>query len=123
MAKRIVKKLAIARERHRLTAEYLEWARTNGSLGAVLVAEDDLARHERQVLALVRRIETARVWPASGRVGALVRDMVPALIFVLTAACITFMGRWDAGAVGLLDGLAAAFAYLYFATDNGRLRL
>jgi hypothetical protein len=123
MAKRIVKKLANARERHRLTAEYLDWARASGSPDAVASALRDLARHERQVTALVLRSEMARVWPSAERLRTLVRDMVPALIFALTAASVTFLGHWDAGAVGLLDGLLAAFAYLYFTKDTGRLRL
>ena len=124
MSKCQLKKLAVVRERYRLTAEYLEWVRLTGSSATVSDAERDLARHERHVATLERRhMAAGRTWPTGKRVRIFARDLVPAAVFAATAAAVTFMGRWDAGFVGLLDGLAAAFAYLYFTQDVGRLRL
>lgn len=123
MDKRLANKLAAARERRRLTAEYLDWVRKVGHLEALADAESDLARHDRRVAALSRELAMRRATVLGGRLRALLWDLVPATIFIVTSAVFTWLGNWDAGVVGLMDGLAAAMIYLYFAKETGRLRL
>lgn len=123
MSKRLVNKLAIVRERRRLTAEYLEWARTTGAGSAITNAKRDLARHERELAKLERRLYERRTMSQSARVRRLLLDLMPIAVFILTASLITGLGRWDAGLVGLLNGLGAVLIYLYFAKDTGRLRI
>ncbi|MDB5095858.1 MAG: hypothetical protein JWM80_279 [Cyanobacteria bacterium RYN_339] len=115
-------KLAIVQERRRLTAEYLAWARGN-NLAAVKRAKLDLARHEREAAKLVRKLEYLRTTTPWQRLRGVIYDTVPVVVFVLAASLFTWLGRWDAGLVGLMNGLGAALAYLYFAKDTGRLRL
>lgn len=115
----VSKKLAVIQERRRLTAEYLEWAKASGHARAVSTARKDLARHDRQLAKLSRRMTGS----PSGRLRAILRDMVPASLFIMTATLVTMVGRWDAGVIGLVDGLGVAMVYLYFAKETGRLRL
>ena len=122
MTHRLVKKLAVAQERRRLTVEYLGWARTTGDAGCVLAAERDLVRHDHHVAFLQNRLTLANAARATHAVRALLLDLLPAGIFFATAATVTALSRWDAGVVGLLGGLVAALTYLYFAKDTGRLR-
>jgi hypothetical protein len=122
MSKRLMAQLAIVQERRRLTAEYRAWARGN-NLAAVKRAKRDLARHEKQAAKLERKLTYRRATTPWQRLRAVIYDTVPVMVFILAASVITWLGRWDAGLVGLLDGLAAALAYLYFAKDTGRLRL
>jgi len=122
MHRRLATQLAIAQERRRLTAEYLAWARGH-NLAAVKRAMRDLARHERQAAKLERKLAYMRTTTPWQRWRAVLFDTVPVVVFILAASLFTWLGRFDAGLVGLVDGLAASLAYLYFAKDTGRLRL
>jgi hypothetical protein len=122
MSKRLASQLAIVEERRRLTAEYLAWARGH-NLAAVKRARRDLERHEREAAKLERKLHYLRTTTPWQRRRAVLYDVVPVAVFMLAASLVTWLGRWDAGLVGLLDGLAAALIYLYFAKDTGRLRL
>ena len=123
MSKSLLDKLTVAQERQRLTAEYLAWARESGHRGKVSLAERDLKKHSRQVSRLQQRLALAQLAARRGLLRTLVLDFLPASIFCVTATIVTCLGRWDAGLVGLLAGLAAALTYVYFAKDTGRLRL
>lgn len=122
MRKHLASQLAVVEERRRLTAEYLAWARGH-NLAAVKRAKRDLLRHEKEAAKLERKLAALRSTTPWGRARGVIYDVVPVAVFILAASLFTWLGRWDAGLVGLLDGLGAALLYLYFAKDTGRLRL
>lgn len=122
MRKRLVHQLREAQERHRLTLEYLQWAEMHHPV-AVKRARRDLAQHEHEVAKLKRYLglwQALLPWRGIRRAS---REIVPFLIFACAATLFTWIGRWDAGFVGLLNGTIATLMYLYFAKDTGYLRL